>query len=108
VPRLALGNGYYVTVNHEVEGELSVVWNASGGTILVYRGKPSDLGPERVGVAAAVPPDDPLLRAGAGPTTRNLGRREPDRYTFYFFNGSPLGVGPNDAQVSYWTYGHCP
>lgn len=108
VPRLALGNGYYATVRHEVVGAMSVRWNVSGGTILVYRGKPSDLGPDRVGVAAVVPADEPLLRAGSGPITRDLGRPEPDQYTFYFFNGSPLGVGPIDAQVSYWTYGHCP
>ncbi|HEY3083338.1 MAG TPA: hypothetical protein VGM69_25890 [Chloroflexota bacterium] len=108
VPRLAFGNGYYLTVEHEYPGEMTVRWNLTGGTILVYRGKPSDLGPDRLGVADVIPPDEPLLRAASGPITRSLGQPEPDQYTFYFFNGSPLGLGPLDAQVGYWTYGHCP
>jgi hypothetical protein len=107
-PRLALGHGYFVTVVHEYPGEMTVRWDVVGGTILVYRGKPEGLGPDRVGVVGVVPPDEPLLRTNAGPSSRRLGPAEPDEYTFYFFNPTPLGVGPLDAHVTYWTYGHCP
>ena len=108
VPRVFTGNGYFVTVTHETVGPMAVRWNVAGGEIRVYDGKPTLLGPERTGIASAVPPDLPIQQGLSGPRALNVGERPAADYTFYFFNGSPLGLGPVEAQITYWTYGHCP
>ena len=108
VPRVFTGNGYYVTVTHEVVGAMAVRWNVSGGEIRVFEGKPPLLGPGRDGIAWGIPPEVPIQQGLSGPRPLAVGERPPAAYTVYFFNGSPFGVGPVDAQVTYWTYGHCP
>ena len=108
VPRVFTGNGYYVTVTHEVAGAMGVRWGVLGGEVRVYGGKPPLLGPGRTGVAAGVPAEVPIQQGLSGPRQLNVGERDAADYTFYFFNGSPLGLGPVDAQITYWTYGHCP
>jgi outer membrane biosynthesis protein TonB len=108
VPRVFTGNGYYVTVTHEFAGPMTVHWSVAGGEVRAYEGKPSLLGPDRSGIAEGVPAEVPVKQGLSGPRPINVGDRGPADYTFYFFNGSPLGIGPKDAQITYWTYGHCP
>jgi hypothetical protein len=108
VPRVFTGNGYYVTVTHEVAGPMAVHWSVAGGEVRVFEGKPGLLGPDRSGIAEGVPPEIPIQQGLSGPRPINVGERGPSDYTFYFFNGSPLGIGPLDAEITYWTYGHCP
>jgi hypothetical protein len=108
VPRVFTGNGFYQTVTHEVIGPMAARWNASGGEVRVFEGKPELLGPDRSGIASGIPAIVPIQQGLSGPRSLNVGERQPAEYTFYFFNGSALGIGPVDAQITYWTYGHCP
>jgi hypothetical protein len=108
VPRVFVGNGFFITVTHEVGGNMAVRWNVQGGEIRVFQDRPPWFGAERSGVVEGIPPETPIQQGLSGPRTLNVGDRGPGEYTFYFFNGSPLGLGPVEAEITYWTYGHCP
>jgi hypothetical protein len=108
VPRLAPGSGYYVTFVHEVAGDITVTWPTVGGRILVYADRPAELGGGESGEYTGVPTAGTLTQGTGGGGLLNLPGREPGTYSVLFFNPTGTGIGPDDAVVHYWTYGHCP
>lgn len=108
VPRLAPGSGYYVTFMHEVAGDITVTWPTAGGRILVYADRPAELAGADSGEYTGVPTASTLTQGTGGGGLLNMPSRDPGTYTVYFFNPTGSGIGPDDAIVHYWTYGHCP
>jgi len=108
VPRLGVGSGFFVTFTHEVAGELAVTWPAEGGRILLYQERPAGLGDGQSGTIEGVPSVQAIAQGTGGGGTLNLPNREPGPYTVELFNASANPVGPDEATVHYWTYGHCP
>ncbi len=108
VPRLGVGSGFFVTFTHEVTGELAFNWPAEGGRILVYQDKPPELGDGQSGTTEGVPSVQAIAQGTGGGGTLNVPNREPGPYTVELFNASASPLGPGEATVHYWTYGHCP
>lgn len=108
MPRLAGGNGFYVSFTHEVAGDITVTWPPLGGRISVYSGRPAEFGNVESGEYAGFPSAQSLAQGIGSDGVLNLPGREPGLYTVFFFNPTANGIGPEDAVVHYWTYGHCP
>jgi hypothetical protein len=107
VPRLATGNGFFVVFTHEVPGEITVTWPAGGGRILVYAEPPPDFQGSS-GEHTGFPSQQALAQGTGGAGTLTVPSRDPGVYAVLFFNPTAFGVGPDEATVHYWTYGHCP
>jgi hypothetical protein len=109
VPRLAPGNGFFVVFAHEVPGEITVLWPTAGGRVVLYAEPPPEVEVAgKSGEYTGFPSQRAIAQGTSGPTALNLPGREPGTYAAYFFNPSASGVGPDDAVIHYWTYGHCP